>query len=244
MAFELRVVDKAKLFTSIIDQIVDGVRVGAFPPGRALPAERVLAAQFGVSRGSVREAIRVLEHAGVLNVRVGSGTYVSEAGVSKAALLRAQAAVAGEQSPLDILVARRAIEPVCAELAATNRQASDMDALGENIREQADLSTRGEDPAEVDLSFHLAVASAAHNPVLLTLVERLIEIMREGTWHQLTRRSRGRPGGAERYLDQHRAIVVAIDTYDPQRAGQAMRQHLYAVEAGLLDEAGLPAEAQ
>src|SRR5688572_31643065 len=121
MAFEFSEVERTKLYTSIVDQIVEGVRAGAFRPGRALPAERVLAARFRVSRSSLREAIRVLEHAGVLDVRTGSGTYVSEAGVSKAAMLRAAAAVVGERSPLDVVTARRALEPVAAELAAIHR---------------------------------------------------------------------------------------------------------------------------
>src|SRR5919201_6010956 len=112
MSFQFRTIDRTKLYASIVDQIVDGVRAGAFLPGRPLPAERALAAQLGVSRSSLREAIRVLEHAGVVDVRTGSGTYVSERGVSKAAMLRAQAAMVGEHSPLDVVAARRALEPV------------------------------------------------------------------------------------------------------------------------------------
>src|SRR5919201_302829 len=62
MSFQFRTIDRTKLYASIVDQIVDGVRAGAFLPGRPLPAERALAAQLGVSRSSLREAIRVLEH--------------------------------------------------------------------------------------------------------------------------------------------------------------------------------------
>ncbi len=236
MAFELRIVDRTKLYTSIVDQIIDGVRAGAFPPGQALPAERALAAQLGVSRSSLREAIRVLEHAGVLDVRTGSGTFVSEAGVSKAALLRAQAALIGEHSPLDIVVARRALEPVCAELAAVHRHRHDVELLRAKIHEQAELNRRREDPEKVDLSFHVAVAAASQNPVLLALVERVVEIMRQGTWRTLKHRSRARPGGAERYLEQHRAILVAIERFDANGAARAMRHHLDAIEAGLLAE--------
>jgi GntR family transcriptional repressor for pyruvate dehydrogenase complex len=236
MAFEFSEVERTKLYTSIVDQIVEGVRAGAFRPGRALPAERVLAARFGVSRSSLREAIRVLEHAGVLDVRTGSGTYVSEAGVSKAAMLRAAAAVVGEQSPLDVVTARRALEPVAAELAAIHRHQRDVELLRATLHEHAELLADGQDPEAVDMSFHLAMAAASHNPVLLTLVERVVEIMREATWRELKKRARTRPGRAAHYLEQHRAILIAVERLDANGARRAMLEHLDAVEGALLAE--------
>jgi GntR family transcriptional regulator, transcriptional repressor for pyruvate dehydrogenase complex len=236
MAFELRTVDRAKLYTSIVDQIVEGIRSGAFPPGSALPAERVLAAKLGVSRSSVREAIRVLEHAGVLDVRVGSGTYVTDGSLSKAAMLRAHATLAGDQSPLDVVVARRSLEPVCAELAAVNRSGRDIDTLRQTIHEHALLLERHGDPEEADFSFHLALAASSHNPVLLILVERLVEIMRQAAWRELKHRTRERAGRAARFLEQHRAILHAVERYDAPGAAAAMQEHLDAVEAGLLAE--------
>ena len=77
----------------------------------------------------MREAIRVLEHAGVLDVRTGSGTFVSEASISSSTLLRTRAVLSGDQSPLDVVVARRALEPACAEAAALNRHEGDLEAL-------------------------------------------------------------------------------------------------------------------
>src|SRR5207247_233602 len=103
---------------------------------------------------------------GVLDVRMGSGTYVSENGASSAAALRAHAASIGEHSPLDVVVARRSIEPVCAELAAVHRHRRDVDVLRAKIREHAALMIAGEDPEAVDHEFHLGVAAACQNPVL------------------------------------------------------------------------------
>jgi GntR family transcriptional repressor for pyruvate dehydrogenase complex len=235
-AFELRAIDHSKLYTSIVDQIVDGIRSGAFPPGSALPAERILATRLKVSRSSVREAIRVLEHAGVLDVRTGSGTFVSESGLSKAATLRAHAALLGDESPLDVMVARRALEPLCAELAATNRRGVDLQTLRSMLGEQQTLIEAALDPAEIDLQFHLAVAAASHNPVLLVLLERLIDIMGQSTWRELKHRSNEHNGTFLLFLHQHAAILEAIDQKDAPRAGAAMRDHLALVEAGLLAE--------
>lgn len=234
--FELKAVDKTKVYDSIVEQILDGIRSGAFPPGSVLPPERELAAQVGVSRGSVREAIRVLEHAGVVDVRTGSGTYVTEGGASKTFVLRAHAAAMGDESPLDVIIARRAIEPVSAQYAALNRHPRDLVALKDSVSEQARLVKRGEDPSAPDLFFHIALAEASRNPVLRLLFERIAEIMQQGTWLQLKHKSRDRPGRQELYLDEHRTILEKIQKQDAVGAAEGMQRHLDSVEEGLLAE--------
>lgn len=236
MSFELRAVGRSKLSDAIVDQILEGIRTGAFAPGTLLPPERSLAERFGVSRGSVREAIRLLEYAGILDVRTGRGTHVAEAGVSKAAALRAQAALLGEHSPLDLVVARRAIEPVCAGLAAANRSAADLKLLRRLLDEQESLWRRGEETAEVDLAFHVTVASACRNPVLMLLYDRLAEIMRQDFWLDLRRRARKSEGTAERYLEQHRETLAAIERGDREAAQRSVDSHIATVEERLLDQ--------
>jgi GntR family transcriptional repressor for pyruvate dehydrogenase complex len=236
MSFELQAIDRSRLYLSIVEQILQGVESGAFPPGSALPAERLLAARLEVSRGSVREAIRVLEHAGVLDVRTGSGTYVTEAGLSKAALLRAQAALTGEHSPLDVIAARRAVEPICAEIAAAQRHERDLVTIRETVARQAELGASGEDAAEVDLHFHLAIAGATHNPVLVLLVERLAEIMRRRAWSDLKQRTRLTPADAHRDVVEHTGVLDAVAAGDGPAARRAMRKHLSSVEQDLLAE--------
>ena len=235
MSFDLHAIDRSKLYASIVDQIVEGVRAGAFPPGKALPAERALASRMGVSRSSVREAIRVLEHAGVLDVRTGSGTYVSESGVTNAAMLRAQAAMAGQHSPLDVIAARRVLEPVTAELAAVHRHKRDIDEMRENIRQHAEQLADGADPEEIDYAFHVAIAAASQNSVMLSLVQHLADMMRQAMWRNLKHQTLDRPGRAEHYLDQHRAVLLHIERFDARGANLAMDEHLRDVEAGLLD---------
>jgi DNA-binding FadR family transcriptional regulator len=236
MSFELRVVGRSKLSDAIVDQILEGIRSGAFGPGTVLPPERSLAERFGVSRGSVREAIRSLEYAGVLDVRTGSGTFVAEAGASKAAALRARAALAGEHSPLDLLVARQAIEPVCAGLAAEQRSAADLDNLRKLVAAQGELLERGEETAEVDLAFHMAVADACHNPVLVLLYDRIAEVMRQDVWQDLRRRSRTQAGTPQLYLDQHRVTLGAIERGDAAAASRSVDAHMRTVEDRLVTE--------
>jgi GntR family transcriptional regulator, transcriptional repressor for pyruvate dehydrogenase complex len=229
-------IGRPKLYTSVVEQILASIRSGMFPPGSALPAERTLASQLQVSRNSLREALRVLEHAGVLDIRTGSGTYVATEGGSSATFLRAQAAAIGEHSPLDLIVARAAIEPVCAEHAALSHHPSDLAVLQQSVDEQARLTREGADVAEADLAFHLAVAAASRNGVLLALERTLIDWMHEQTWSELKHRSRSREHAAEEYLEHHRQVLQAIKQRDSRRAHQLMSMHMSAVETAMLAE--------
>jgi DNA-binding FadR family transcriptional regulator len=136
------------------------------------------------------------------------------------------------------MVARRAIEPVCAEYAALNRHPSDLKVLESSMVHQRDCIERGEDPAEPDLHFHSAIAAATRNPVLQLLFHRIADIMRQGTWRALKHRSLDHPGKQQLYLEQHVAILAALDSRDSAAAAEAMRVHLDSVEEGLLAEIG------
>ncbi len=238
MPFELRAVDRSKIYTSIVDQIVAGIRSGAFKPGEALPPERLLAEQFSVSRTSVREAIRVLEHAGVVSVRTGSGTFVTDQGLSIPTLLRTRTALQGDQSPLDVVVARRALEPVCAEQAALSRREHDLNTLRRLQAEHERIVEGDGDPRQVDIDFHSAVAAASHNPVLELLIEQITVILRQPTWQAFTDRSRNKPGRTLVNVGHHQAILEAIVRGDPGLARAAMTAHVADVEASALVEAG------
>lgn len=233
-----RAVERSKVYSSVADQILAGVRSRAFPAGSPLPSERVLAEQFEVGRGSVREAIRVLEHAGVLEVRVGSGTYVVGDGGSREGALRARAAVAGEHSPLDLVVARASLEPACAEYAAHARTSNDLRVLEELVLRQEEVLRQGGDPSTVDADFHLAVAAASHNSVLFSLERTLVDLMGEPMWSGLKGRSLSRENQAERYLEHHRQVFRAIERRDHRRARQLMTVHMSEIETALLAELG------
>lgn len=237
MQFALQTVDRTKVSLSIVTQLVEAIQAGAFAPGSALPAERGLASQLGVSRTSVREAIRVLEHAGVLDVRTGIGTFVSEDALTHAAFLRARAAAEGDQSPLDIVVVRCGLEPVSAEEAALHRGEGDLDALRAVLAENETTVATGGDPRPVDLEFHRLLAAASHNSVLIALMTQLLNMMRGATWQAYADRSRRWTGRPQENLDDHRAVVNAIAERDPVLARAAVMHHLEGVKANIVAEA-------
>lgn len=233
---QLRLNGNGNARDGVVAELLRQIRSGSLAPGSLLPPEREFAAQCGVSRGTLREAIRILDYAGVLEVRTRSGTYVSDAALAKGIELRANAALRGEESPLDIMVARRALEPVNARYAALNRHVKDLSALKKSVRDQRRLVDQGEDPNQVDLDFHIAVAGASHNPILSLLFERVAQVMHQRTWTELKHSSRNRGDHQERYLRQHQIILDAIERGDSAAASTAMSEHLDSVEEGLLEE--------
>ncbi len=243
MAFELQAVDRRKLYLSIVSQLVEAIQSGSLEPGSAVPAERVLAESLGVSRTSVREAIRVLEHAGILDVRTGIGTFVAEDALTHAALLRGRAAAKGDQSPLDIVVVRCGLEPISAAEAALHRTERDLAALRAKLKKNEEAVAAGMDPRPVDLEFHRLVAAASHNSVLIALMTQLLNMMSGVTWQSFADRSRHWPGRPHENLVDHRAVMDAIVEHEPERAQDAMKHHLAGVRANIIAEAARQAES-
>ena len=231
--FQLKEIDRGKLYELIIDQVLAGIRSGAFPPGSALPPERLLATRFAVSRSSVREAVRVLEHAGVVDVRTGSGTYVTPTALSKTTLVRVRAVAVGEHSPLDAIAARRALEPVAAGLAARSRSHHDLETLKAANAEYSRAIGAREDPTEGDIRFHIAIGAATRNTLLQALVEQTVEIMREPFWRSVALGSLSESGRALQSIKEHGTILESIRAGDELGSVKAMNAHLELVEAKL-----------
>lgn len=228
-------ISRSRLYDAIVEEIVGDIRAGRLTAGDSLPAERLLAEQFGVGRSSVREALRVLEHAGVLEVRVGRGTFVTGGARSKAALMRAEASMVGDHSPLDVVVARFALEPLCAGIAASAHSATDENALQHHLDDQRRIIESGGDPADADARFHLAIAEATHNSVLVTLVGQLAAMVQQRTWSELRAHARSNTEGGvlRRAFGEHEQITAAVLAGDATSAREAMAAHLHAIEKAL-----------
>lgn len=236
---QLRAVDRNRVSASVVDRIQVAIRAGELDPGSPMPSERLLSEQLAVSRSSLREAIRILEHAGVLEVRPGAGTFVTPDAMSRATTMRAQAALVGQESPIDVMVVRRALDPLCAGQAALHRRTGDLHLLRERFERHASLVEGSvEDVSEANLAFHLALTSATHNPVLILLQERLTQVMQDGTWHVI----RFRPENERRtmtakYVSEHAAILDAVERQDETTACRAVHAHLDSVEAAIFSAA-------
>lgn len=212
---ELHPVRGGGLIDQVIGQLREQVVSGRWPVSGRIPTEPELARMTGTGRNTVREAVQALVHAGLLERRQGSGTYVLAASELAGAVSRRMAAARHR----DVLEVRRTLEVGAARLAAMRRTASDADRLRELLVRRSATAATGDLEALVaaDVSLHRAIAQAAHNPVLSDLYENVLDAVGENVRHNLVHTP---PGGD----DDHAELVTAILDGDPERAaGEAAR---------------------
>lgn len=210
-----------RLYRVVADRIQALIRDEHIQPGERLPSERDLAIKLSVSRASLREALLALELGGMIEVRGGSGVYVSAAAPSAAALQEAG------PGPFEVLSARRLIEAEVAAIAARMATDSAVDAILRAVvemeRQHADKSSN----EQADRNFHLAIARATGNSALVGVMGYLWD-QRGHLWHKLKEHFQTEELRLETLAD-HRRIVEAIAARDPAAAKRAMRAHLERV---------------
>ncbi len=207
-----------RLYRVVSSRIEALIREENIKPGERLPAERDLATKLGVSRTSLREALIALELGGVVEVRGGSGVYVSE---QAAPTTTRPAAGPG---PFEVLAARRLIEVEIAALAAKNATPAAVDAILVAVEQMEQNQDNLGENESADRNFHLAIARAAGNSALVGVIEYLWA-QRGSLWHKLTEHFQTEELRQLTLLD-HRAILAAIASHDVAGARQAMRAHL------------------
>jgi len=216
----LQALEPRRLYRQIADQISVLISDGEYTPGARLPPERDLARQLGVSRPSVREALIALEVEGLLDVRVGSGIYVTDPGKQ-----RRDDALQGDYGPFEVIRARRLIEGECAALAAKNASPAQLRAIREAHAEVVEESKRHHNPLDADRLFHVRVAEASGNSALVLVVQTLWD-QRMGPLYRSLERKLEYPKMAAETIREHRAIVSAFVRRDARAARFAMRRHM------------------
>ena len=220
-----KVIQASRLYEQIVQQIETSILKGELTEGSQLPAERDLARQFGVSRTAVREAIKALQEKGLVDAFPGRGTFVTNGTSNSMRRSMDRILKGGESNGWSYLVeVREILEPEIAALAAIRADEQEVAAMREAV-DVMDKAVRDSDAfIEADLDFHLALAEAAANPIVLSLIDSIVALLREQRmriFHQ--------DGGPERGQLHHRRILDAIEGRNPQEARAAMRAHLSQV---------------
>ena len=210
-----------RLYRVVADRIQQLIRDDRIQPGERLPSERDLAIKLSVSRASLREALIALELGGVIEVRGGSGVYVSEAAESESSLPEAG------PGPFEVLSARRLIESEVAAIAARVATDGAIDAILKAVLEMERHHANYASNEQADRNFHLAIARATGNSALVGAMEYLWD-QRGRLWHKLKEHFQTEELRQETLTD-HRRILEAIAAHDPAEARRAMRAHLERV---------------
>ena len=209
-----------RLYVQIAEQIRAMIGAGEVAPGARLPAERDLARQLGVSRPSLREALIALEIEGLLDVRVGSGIYVSQPGERGRS-----AELADASGPFEVIRARRMIEGECAALAAKNGNAAQLRAISKAHSDLQKEAKRHHNPLDADRAFHVRIAEATGNSALELVVQTLWD-QRVGPLYRALELKLEYPAMAAETTHEHEAVLRAILDHDPDAARVAMRKHM------------------
>jgi GntR family transcriptional regulator, transcriptional repressor for pyruvate dehydrogenase complex len=212
-----------------IEKIKGMIVSGELRPGDRLPKEADLAAQLGLSRNSLREAVRALSLVRILDVRQGDGTYVTS--LEPKALLEGLSFIVDlhhDATVLEFFEVRRILEPAATALAALRIDLEEVGALRDHLGHVTDGSSV-EDLIDNDLEFHRRIAEAAGNSVLSSLVDTLCgPTIRARVWRGLTQE-----GALRRTLDEHHAILDALAARQPDVAHALATVHIAGVEQWL-----------
>ena len=220
-----KAVRASRLYEQIVEQIEASIKDGRLKPGEQLLAERELAQQFGVSRTAVREAVKTLSEKGLVEAYSGRGTFVTS-GRSQSMRNSLNSLLKGGdlQNSTHVVEMREILEPEFTALAAVR--------IGEQhlvmMREAVAVMDRSMDHPdayiEADLDFHLALAEAAGNPLILSLLDSLVGVLREQRMGIFAV-----TGGPDRGQVHHKLILAAIEQRSASKARKAMRAHLEQV---------------
>lgn len=234
-----RSVSTSRSYEQVVDQLLERIHGGEFAPSQRLPTERELGEMFGVSRGVIREAIKVLNSLGVVESRQGSGTYVSAnltPSVSRALVLSAKPE---ESSLLSLMELRQALEVLAARLAAQRRTAEEVAPILDAARatEIAAEEDSVHDFEDADLRMHRLIVAAARNPFLQTVQAAVRDIQRD-----VSSRVVMMAGSIADAAAQHQRIADAIAAQDAVTAAAVMDEHMGGTIRALEGVLALPPE--
>jgi len=220
-----------RVYEHIIEQVETAIFQGRLRSGDKLPAERELVRQFRVSRVTLREALRTLQHRGLVEVRRGAaGGYFVREGDSRLLQRDLETLIKlGRVSVSQLTEARLLVEPELARLAALRATEIELEALRAVVEERTDLVASGAHPHALDLGFHRLIAVAARNPVHAVLTGALMDVEASIVTppYELPREDTDDLHAA------HLEILDAIARREPERARLTMEAHIVDVQQRL-----------
>jgi GntR family transcriptional repressor for pyruvate dehydrogenase complex len=226
-------VKQTKTYLEIVDQIVTLIRKGSIVPGEKLPAERKLSRELGTGRQCLREAFSALEVMRLVEVKPGKGAFVrADAPLN----LNGQAAALSEEdSPFELLEARKIIEPRAAALAAKRIVAGEITELDKLLRTMKANRAAGVYSPDPGRQLHLVIAKASRNIVLYQFLGWIMDRMGRSLWNNLKGKSLEIPGRFEKYHHDHVVMVQALKSKDAKQAERIMLKHLSEIEKDILN---------
>ena len=213
----------------ITAQLREAIRSGFYVTGDQLPAERELAERFATARSTIRKVLLNLETDGLIERRVGSGTFVTGDDMA----IDAARDIVGRVSPLELIEARLAVEPHMIRLAVLNATANEIGMLGSILDDLEQCRNDKEAFSRHDSMFHEWLARSSKNPLLLHLYQQINAVRGHGQWDAMKNKILS-PEVIDEYNRQHRALHEAIGRRDIVAAVKHINEHLEKARKDLM----------
>jgi GntR family transcriptional repressor for pyruvate dehydrogenase complex len=220
MSRTLTPVVRTTLSAAVFEQLIAFVVNGVWKAGDQIPPERDLCVELGVARTSLREALKAMELVGMLDSRVGEGTFVCPRSEFLARPMLWAFTGTDHSELKELLEARSLLEEDLAALAAERGSEDEIQAVGDSIKVMR-ANTEGGAVLDADMAFHLRIAAAAHNEILGNAVQLLRNMLRQWIYLKLLL-----PAVPDQVVEEHEAVYEAIRKRDVLAARVAMRSHL------------------
>jgi GntR family transcriptional repressor for pyruvate dehydrogenase complex len=224
---------KKKILDEVYDQLLSLISNGKLKPGERLPPERVLARDLKVSRQSIREALKRAESKGLVKVRQGEGTFILSAASHLIESPFLTLMTEEVEKIYEFIEIRKLIEVWCAKKAAEFITAKELKKMEKALSEMEKLIDSGEILGKPDIDFHIAIAEASHNTLMVHMMTTIKQIFL--SMFKISNFIR-RPGKNKILIKQHQEIYEAIKNRNPELAGKKMERHLLFVETEWREE--------
>jgi GntR family transcriptional regulator, transcriptional repressor for pyruvate dehydrogenase complex len=220
-----------KIYEEVADQIKKMILSKQLKSGEKLASIEELAESFQVGRAAVREALSALQAMGLVEMRQGEGTFVSQYDPSRLVQNLSITQFMNKQDLIELLEVRKIIDVGSVSLAAMRWEGQDLIPIQEALQQMREAIGDKELGEAADLAFHLSIAKAAHNKMLLGLMDMISGTMMESMRETRQLYIYGEESSAERLLAEHEKIYEAIANRQPEEAEKSMIEHLNNVEA-------------
>ncbi|MDD3413442.1 MAG: FadR/GntR family transcriptional regulator [Lachnospiraceae bacterium] len=189
---------------------------------KKLPSEQTLAEKFGVSRNVIREALKILKERGLINPKNGTGSYITKPEASNLSDVISRMVVMDNMNYSDIYDVRIILETASCKRAALNATSDDLANMSDMLEKLKNRDITVEERRELDFGFHIAIAEAAGNPLLVVFVQTMknlfLEMIEKGIFIE---------GGIDDAINRHANIMEALKAGDPNMAEVMMYDHLH-----------------
>ncbi|MDW7673583.1 MAG: FadR/GntR family transcriptional regulator [Bacillota bacterium] len=218
-----------KIYQEVLSQIESLIQQGILKPGDKLMGEREMSQTLKVSRTSVREAIRTLEILGLVEIRLGEGTFLRENSLDSIINPMALSLSITAESVQDMFEVRKILEIECAGLAALRHNDEEIKLMESTLKDMQENIENEQVGLKADLRLHFQIAQASKNAVLYKLMHVFAEVLHDTV--QSTRRNRfSKCATPDKLIDEHKEIINAIKIRDYDLAKNLMKDHLGSVQ--------------